>query len=67
MWYIVFISHSLHWHYIETTLQEYVIKKQRMFSFTAGQRYNFLHFQGQVWAKTMNTMKVAGGTKAIHL
>ena len=22
-----------------------------MFSFTAGQRYNCLHFQGQTWAK----------------
>ena len=26
MCYIVFISHSLHWHYIKTALQEYVIK-----------------------------------------
>ena len=25
MCYIVFISHSLHWHYIKTALQEYVI------------------------------------------
>ena len=24
-------------------------------------------FQGQVWARTINTLKAAGGTKAIHL
>ena len=29
MCYIVFISHSLHWHYIKTALQEYVIKSVR--------------------------------------
>ena len=27
MCYIVFISHSLHWHYIKTALQENVIKE----------------------------------------
>ena len=26
-----------------------------------------LHFQGQVWAWSMNAVKAAGGTKAIHL
>ena len=26
-----------------------------------------LHFQGQVWARPMNTVKAAGSTKAIHL
>ena len=29
MCYIVFISHSLHWHYIKTALQEYVINKNK--------------------------------------
>ena len=33
-----------------------------MFSFTAGKRYNCLHFQGQVWAKTMNAVNAVEGT-----
>ena len=28
-----------------------------MFSFTADQRYNCLHFQGQVWARTINMVR----------
>ena len=28
-----------------------------MFSFTADLRYNCLHFQGQVWARTINTVR----------
>ena len=27
MCYIVYISHSLHWHYIKTALQEYVVNE----------------------------------------
>ena len=34
-----------------------------MFSFKADERHNCLHFQGQVWAKTINTVTAAGGTK----
>ena len=31
MCYIVLISHSLHWRYIKTAFQEYVIKKNRTY------------------------------------
>ena len=36
--YIVFISHSLHWHYIKTALHEYVITLYKILTFSTTER-----------------------------
>ena len=50
MCYIVFISHSLHWHYIKTALQEYVIITGK----TLPKQAYFLHKLRHAWGSEEN-------------